>query len=154
MITQAKGLSDPEESHSEAAAGFTYTTAFNLSLTAEFEYNSAAPSRADWQALTAGAPDNSLQPAEFAARATGSSGTSGCLPVRAWQNMVVRSLDLSAFVRRDAESHSREQWIEARYHWSKTEIAMRWQQYSGAFMSVFGSVPQSRRVDFLVRFFL
>jgi hypothetical protein len=154
MMTQAQGLSDPEESQQRGAAGLTYTTDFNLSLTAEFEYNSAAPSHADWQALTAGAPLDSLRLLSFA-RAQQD------LPVRraiflyaSWKDMVVRNFDLSAFVRHDTDSRSREQWIEAGYHWSKTEVAMRWQQYAGSSSSAYGFVPVARRAEILFRAFL
>jgi len=154
MITQAQGLSQLEASQQRGAAGITYTFDFNLSLTAEFEYNSAAPSRSDWQALTVGAPLDALRLLSFA-RAQQD------LPVRraiflyaAWRDMVVRNFDLSAFVRHDADSRSREQWIEAGYHWSKTEIAMRWQQYAGSSASAFGFVPLARRAEILFRVFL
>ena len=154
MITQAQGLSQPEVSQQRGAVGLTYTTDFNLSLTAEFEYNSAAPSRSEWQALMASAPLDSVRLLQFAQAQQD-------LPVRraiflygSWRDMVVRNFDLTAFVRHDANSRSREQWIEAGYHWNKAELALRWQQYAGSSSTPFGFVPLARRAEILFRFFL
>jgi opacity protein-like surface antigen len=154
LVDQALDPTTGEHKQLRAAAGVTYTTDFNLSLTAEYEYNSAAPTQRQWDAFVAGAPDNAL-------KLLSTAQSLQDLPVRQavflsglWQDVGIRSLDLSAFVRWDAETRSREQWLETRYRWTRSEVALRWQQYSGAFMSVFGSVPQSRRVDFLVRVFL
>jgi hypothetical protein len=154
MITQAQGLSQPEVSQQRGAVGLTYTTDFNLSLTAEFEYNSAAPSRSEWAALMASAPLDSVRLLQFAQAQQD-------LPVRraiflyaSWRDMVVRNFDLTAFVRHDANSRSREQWIEAGYHWSKAELALRWQQYAGSSSTPFGFVPLARRAEILFRFFL
>ncbi|MEO7115928.1 MAG: hypothetical protein ABIZ18_08705 [Caldimonas sp.] len=154
LVTQADGLKDPERSQQRGAAGLTYTTDFNLSLTAEYEYNSAAPSRTEWKAMTANGPSGALR-LLLLARAQQD------LPVRqalfmyaSWRDVGIRNLDLSAFVRHDAQSRSREQWIEARYHWSRTEIALQWQQYTGSSFSVYGLVPQSRRAEALFRVFL
>ena len=154
LVTRAQGLRDPEHGQQRGAAGLTYTTDFNLSLTGEFEYNSAAPNRSQWDALRAGAPADALG---LLATARAQQD----LPVRqalffylSWRDLGVRNLDLSAFVRHDADSNSREQWIEARYHWSKTEVALQWQQYAGASSSLYGIVPQSRRAEIVLRVFL
>jgi hypothetical protein len=68
--------------------------------------------------------------------------------------MGIRNFDLSAFVRNETELRSREQWIEARYHWSRTEVALRWQQYAGSSSSIYGFVPLSCRAEVLLRAFL
>jgi len=151
-----EAVASPASEHMQqrAAAGLTYTTSFNLSLTAEYEYNSAAPTRGQWDTFWGGGPGNV---SAFLATAQMKQD----LPVRDalflygfWKDVGIRSLDVSAFVRWDSQTHSREQWLETRYHWSKTEVALRWQQYSGAFTSVYGSVPQSRQLDLLLRLFL
>ena len=68
--------------------------------------------------------------------------------------MGLKNLDLSAFVRHDPQSDSRVQWIEARYHWNKAEVALQWEGYSGDSLSLYGSVPRAHRVDLLLRMFL
>lgn len=154
LAAQALGSAEPERMQQRAALGLTYTTGFNLSLTAELEYNSAAPGRQQWNAFSAGGPTNAL-------RLLGTAQAQQELPVRqalflyaSWRDMLARNLDLSAFIRYDPATRSRAQWVETRYHWRKAEVALQWQLYSGAPTSLYGSVPQPRRVEALLRLFL
>lgn len=154
LIAQALESAEPERTQHRAAFGLTYTTAFNLSLTAEVEHNSAAPDRAQWSAFSNAASTNAL-------RLLRTAQTEQDLPMRralffyaSWRDMGARNLDLSAFVRREAETRSREQWIEARYHWKKADVALQWQHYSGGPASLYGAVPQPRRVEVSLRLFL
>lgn len=71
----------------------------------------------------------------------------------ALRDIGIKNLDLSAFVRHDPQTHSREQWVETRYHWSTAEVAMQWQATSGNSLSLYGSVPSTRRIDLLLRLF-
>lgn len=154
LVAQAQGLPEAERTQHRAAVGLTYTTAFNLSLTAEAEHNSAAPNRAQWNAFSAAAPGN-------AQRLLGLSELQQDLPVRqalffyaAWRDMGIRNLDFSAFIRRDGATRSRAQWLEARYRWGSAEVALQWQAFSGDPSSLYGAVPQPRRVEVLLRYFL
>ena len=154
LVAQALGSAETERMQRRAALGLTYTTAFNVSLTAEVEHNSAAPDRQQWNAFSSNAPGNPL-------RLLGAAQSLQDLPVRqalffyaSWKDMLVRNLDVSAFIRRDSETRSRTQWIETRYRWDSAEVALQWQQYSGGPTSLYGSVPQPRRVDLLLRYFL
>jgi hypothetical protein len=136
-----------------ASLGFTTTTAFNLSITNEFEFNSAAPDRGQWDALRLASPRNPL-------RLLSTSQNLQDLPVRralftylSWQDLFIQHLDVTGFVRFDLETHGRAQWLEARYHWERTDIALQWQLYSGRAGSLYGSVPQQRNVQAVVRVF-
>lgn len=154
MLAQTLGLNQTDRMQRRAAFGVTYTTGFNLSVTGELEYNSAAPDRRQWDIFRAAAPGNALnllRTAQFAQD----------LPVRraafvyaAWRDLGMKSLDLAAFVRRDLETRSHEHWLEARYHWNKAEVALQWQGFSGAPTSVYGAVPQPRRLELQLRMFL
>lgn len=154
LVAQALELHQSQRRQERAAVGLTYTTPLNLSLTAEAQYNSAAPDRRQWKALPGLDPSARL-------RVLGTQPTLQDLPVRNalffyanWKDLLVRRFDLSAFLRRDSETHSRAQWIEARYHWDSAEIALQWQLYSGSPGSVYGSVPQRRAIELALRFFL
>jgi hypothetical protein len=153
LISQASGSAEDEAMQRRSALGLTYTTAFNLSLTAEYEYNSAAPDRRQWDTFAAGAPIKAL-------RLLGLAQTEQDLPVRRavfvyamWRDAMMKNLDLSAFVRRDFETSSRDQWIETRFHWSTAEVAFQWHVFSGDPGSVFGSVPESHRLEVQLRKF-
>ena len=82
------------------------------------------------------------------------------LPVRrawffhaTWKDLLLRRLDLSAFVRLDRETDSRDQWLEARYHWDQVDLSMQWQRFSGNPGSVFGSIPQQQAVELALRYY-
>ncbi|HJW12178.1 MAG TPA: hypothetical protein VJ598_10345 [Albitalea sp.] len=154
LASQALGLPDAEHSQRRAALGFTTTTDFNLSFTAEAEFNSAAPDRAQWNALRAAGPFNTL-------RLLGAAQALQDLPVReawffyvSWQDMGLKHLDLSAFLRSERATLSRSQWLELRYRWSRVDAAVQWQLYSGAAGSVYATVPQQRSIQLLLRVFL
>lgn len=154
LTAQALGSAEPERIQQRAAFGLTYTTDFNLSLTTELEYNSGAPDRQQWNAFSAAAPNNAL-------RLLGAARTQQDLPVRqalffhaSWRDLLMKNLDVSGFLRRDSVSRSREQWLEVRYHWNSAEVALQWQSYVGAYRSLYGSVPQHRRIEASLRLFL
>ena len=150
LAAQALGVAEEETSQTRAALGLTYTTAFNLSLSAEAEYNSAAPDRTDWDAL---AP---LARLALLAKADDLQD----LPVRrawffyaTWKDMLVRRLDVSAFLRHDAESGSRDQWIEARYRWDRVDLSVQWQHFSGDPGSVYGTIPRAKAIEAALRYY-
>lgn len=154
LVAQALAQPGDESQQQRTALGFTTTTGFKLSLTAEAEFNSAAPDRAQWDALRAAAPQAPL-------RLLATAQTLQDLPVRralffyaSWQDMLVSHLDLSAFVRSELVTHSRAQWIEARYHWEHVDAALQWQVYSARPGSVYAQVPQARSVQVVLRVFL
>jgi hypothetical protein len=135
------------------AAGATYTTAFNLSFTAEFDYNSAGMNRAEWDALLAG-------PAVDTARVLQTALRMQDLPVRrsaffyaTWRDALVPRLDLSGFVRVDLLKHSREHWLETRYHWGRADVALQWHLNSGDPDSLFGLTPRRRDVEVSLRYY-
>jgi opacity protein-like surface antigen len=151
LAAQALALDDAEQTQRRAAVGFTYTTSFDLSLTAEAEYSTAAPSESEWRVLRAGMQGEHLRVLQVAQREQE-------LPVRhaaffyaTWKNALVRRLDISAFVRHEPVTRSREQWLEARYRLDHADVALQWLQHSGNAESVFGSLPQKRMVEAVVR---
>jgi hypothetical protein len=154
LVAQALGQDVAKHEQQRTAIGLTYTTAFNLSITAEAERNSAAPDRAEWLALAA------IDPAAQS-RVLATSQALQDLPVRrawffhaTWRDLLLRRLDLSAFVLRDAETSSRAHWFEARYRWDRADLALQWQMNSGEAGSVYGSTPQRRAVELALRFYL
>lgn len=154
LIAKSLNLDAESRYRSRAAVGLTYTTAFNLSLTAEAEYNDAGPTRRQWRELPGINPLGQLRLLE-------TSQTLQDLPARSagflyalWKDALVPRLDLSAFVRRENETRSRVQWLEARYHWDQVDLVAQWQQFSGSRQSILGSVPQSRTIELALRFYL
>jgi hypothetical protein len=70
-----------------------------------------------------------------------------------WQDGIMSNLDFNAMLRQNAVDNSRQGWIEARYHWKRTDLALQWQQQQGTPASEFGAYPQRHSLQVLVRYF-
>ncbi|MBL8352939.1 MAG: hypothetical protein JNL87_21800 [Burkholderiaceae bacterium] len=148
LISQALAVAEAPSYQQRAAAGLTYTTAFKLSLTAEFEYSSAAPVGDDWNALSAPARQQVLAKSQALQE----------LPSRTqwfifatWDDLFVQRLSASGFVRRDLETRSSAMWLEARYRWERTDLALQWQLLSGPPGSVYHAAPQQKTGQVVLR---
>jgi len=84
-----------------AATGITYSTAYKLSLTFEYEYDSAALSRAGWSAARADDPLAYARYREFVSTQQELPTQHALFAYASWQDLVVQHLDLAAFVRVD-----------------------------------------------------
>jgi hypothetical protein len=152
LATHALGTPGSERSQRRAALGFTHTTPFNLALTVEAEYDGAAPTRAEWNALTSGAPLNALLLLAEAERRQDLPTRSALFVHARWQDAFTPGLDLSAFVRRDNETRSQTRWLEARWRWERRfEFAAQWLQFAGAADSVYGALPLKHSVQLSAR---
>ena len=154
LAAQALARADRETDQQRAAFGLTYTTGFNLSLTAEAEFNSAAPDRAEWDALATIDPAAPLLTLARAQRLQDLPTRRALFVHALWKDAFVPRLDLSAFVRHDSETSSRAQWLEVRYRFSRADLALQWLVYSGDPGSIFGTIPQRRAIDLSLRWYL
>lgn len=149
-LFSAEVLGTPRQTtRTRLSAGATYTTSTRLALTAEYEYNGFAPDQAAWNAgSAAGLPayGKYLQ----AAQARQDIASRSAWMIYATQKSAVwKSLDLTAFMRINAEDHSRTSWLEMRYHWPQADGALQWQANSGRPASEYGLVPYRRLVQLL-----
>lgn len=154
LLSQA--LAGPEDSafRSRLATGATYTTAFKLSLTAEYQYNGAALDSAAWDALRRGPPVPYARYRAFSANVQDPATRHNVFLYASWQDAFVNRLDVSAMLRRDAVDRSRLAWVEARYRWPKMEAAAQWQHSNGIPGSNFGALPERSGLQALLRYFL
>ena len=67
---------------------------------------------------------------------------------------MISHLDLTMNVFYDLVDSSRQAWVEARYHWSRVDMALQWQANSGAPGTQFGTMPERRVVQVLARWYL
>lgn len=152
LVDQAAGLSDPPQSNQQrAAAGLTYTTPFNLSLTAEAEYSSAAPFGNQWSQIPAALQQQVLATAQNLQD----------LPTRSqwffyasWQDLLVKRLKLTGFWRQDMQTNSRATWLEARYAWETVDLALQWQAFGGSAGTVYYAAPEKQSVQLVLRFYI
>jgi hypothetical protein len=150
LVAQALGTGVEKPSQHRLAAGVTYTAPVNVTVTAEVEFNSAAPDRAQWDALG--------QAERLALLATADRLQD--LPVRralflyaTWKGLLAPRLDASAYVRIEGETHSRDQWLEARYRWDRADVAVQWHRFSGDAASVYGVIPRRQAVEVSIRYY-
>lgn len=138
---------------SRLATGLTYTTANNISLTAEYQYNGAALDQGGWNALRRGAPAAYGLYRGYVANLQDPATREQLFLYALWQDALVKHLDVSAMVRYDAADHSRLQWLEARYHWSRVDVALQAQLNNGSPGSNYGALPQRRVLQLSARYF-
>ena len=138
---------------SRLAAGATYTTAGNLSLTIEYEYNGAGLGRAGWDALRSESPAVYAQYRTLAAELQELPTKQRVFANARWQDAMINHLDLAAFAYYDCLDSSRQFWVEARYHWTKLDLALQWQVNSGSPASEYGALPARQTWQALVQYF-
>ena len=127
--------------HSRLSTGFTYTTPYKLSLTLEYEYDEAAPSRSEWAALRNGPLAPYVRYREYAGAQAELAARQNIFGYAHWDDVGIPHLDLTAFVRFDPYDHSRVSWTEARYHWQRAGVALQWQRRAGDATSDFAPWP-------------
>lgn len=151
----SQALTSPADTafRSQFAAGFTYTTARNFTLSLEYEYNGAGLDQAGWDALRSGAPVAYAQYRAFTANVQEQPTTRKLFANARWQDALVNHLDLSAFAYYNFLDSSRQHWIEARYHWTRVDVALQWQVNSGAPGSEYGALPARNTWQALVKYF-
>lgn len=153
LLSQALMLHEDEAFHSRLATGLTYTASNKLSLTMEYQYNGAGLDRAGWDELRRGPLAAYGQYRSFAA-ALQDPPTKQRVFVRAqWQDAFLNHLDLTSFMFFDAVDSSRLFWVEARYHWTRVDVALLWQLNSGLAGSSYGGLPEQRIWQALARVF-
>ncbi len=153
LAAQALPIRDDAAFRSRLSTGLTYTTPGNLSLTAEYEYNGAGLDQAGWNALRRGPPAAYGLYRGFVADIQDPPTRQHLFLYALWQDAMIKHLDLAAMVRYDATDHSRLQWLEARYHWTRVDLALQTQLNTGSPGSNYGVLPERRIWQALLRYF-
>lgn len=152
LLDQARGV-QRESFHARLATGVSYTTDNKLTVTAEYQYNGAALDKDGWQRLRAGAPAAYWQYRATVNRLQDLATRQALYLFANWQDAGLQHLDVSALHKLDLSDHSHMSWLEARYHWSRTELAVQWQRNQGAAGSVYGALPQGAVWQTLLRYY-
>jgi hypothetical protein len=153
LLAQALMSPGNEAFRSSISTGLTYTTPNNISLTAEFEYNGAGLDQTNWNALQRGPLQIYGLYRVFVGNVLDLPTTRNLFFYSMWQDAMIKHLDLAAMVRYDAVDYSRLQWVEARYHWTRVDIALQLQIDNGHLTSDFGALPDRRLWQALARFY-
>jgi len=153
LVGQALMSRDDAAFRSRLSTGMTYTTPGNVSLTAEYEYNGAGPDQSGWNALRRGPPAVYGLYRGLVTNIQDPPTRHNVFLYAVWQDAFVKHLDVTAMARYDAVDHSRLQWLEARYHWTRVDIALQTQLNTGHPGSNYGALPERRLWQALVRYF-
>lgn len=150
---RSQALGGPEDSafRNRLASGLTYTTADNLSLTFEYDYNGGGLDRDGWSALRRGPVAAYARYRAFASTVQDPATRRQAFFYASWTDAYVKHLDLNAMLRYDALDSSRLQWIEARYHWTRADLALQTQLNVGRPGSDFGAAAERRITQLLLR---
>ncbi len=144
QLSQAGVSADDTRFHNRVATGVTYTASNKLSWTMEYAYNGAALNADQWNTLQRG-PPLAYGLYRLWTQSAQELPTQDALGLYVnWPDALVQHLDLSAMLRVNRADNSRTNWLEARYHWSHTDLAVQLQVNSGGPSSDFGAVPQQR----------
>jgi len=154
LLTQALTLPQDTAFRSRLAAGSTYTTASNVSLTFEYDYSGAGLDRAGWNALRSGSPLAYGTYRGYAATLQDPPTKQAAFVHVLWQDALIKHFDLTAMLRYDLVDDSRMQWLEARYHWTRVDLALQLQLNNGRPGSNYGAMSERRIGQLLVRYFL
>ena len=132
--------------------GVTYTTLGKMSLTAEYQYNGFGLNHTDWAALGA-APLAQLSYLSSALRLQELAPRQAYLIYLTQKSLMLKDLDLTAYLRLNPGDDSRLAWIELRHHWPKFDLTLQLQQNIGKPTSEFGILPDRRIVQVLGNYY-
>lgn len=137
---------------SKLATGVTHTFGNKLSLTLEYDYDGASASGTAWRTLQ-GDPSRYWRYRDMAGTAQELMTRRSLFVYAAMPDVFVQHLGLTAMARYNLDDHSYFTWLEARYHWPRTDCAVQWQSNHGSARSVYGAQAQSEIVQAIATFF-
>lgn len=128
-------------------AGLTYTAPTRTAITLEYARNGAAPTRAAWDVAAALGPESLGRYLLDAQQRQDNVSRNAWLVYVTQKSLGTKNLDLTGFVRVNADDHSRFAWMELRYHWSRFDTAIQWFRASGNPLSEYGVIPNRQSLQ-------
>ena len=148
LLSRALAQTGAAATRNRFAGGITYTTLGKLSVTAEYQYNGFALDQSNWSALGA-RPTTQVAYLLEAQRRQELAPRTAYLIYVTQKSLLLKNLDLTAFLRVNAGDHSRLVWAELRHHWPSFDLAFQLQRHIGGPTSEFGILPDSRIIQVL-----
>nr|WP_199068492.1 hypothetical protein [Chromobacterium sp. ASV5] len=134
------------------ALGATWTGGNKLSLTLEGEHDGGAPDAAGWQALRQSACCGAYRAAQGVGVTRLVTRQAALLRAN-WQDALLDGLDLTAMRNVSLVDHSAMDWAEARYHWSRVDLALQWQRFAGAPSTQYGAATPRQSWQLVLDYF-
>ena len=150
LLNQALAQAAAPQRVHQAALGLTWSAPFGWVITGEAEYNGAGLNQAGWRNLLAQAP-NTVGRFFASTQADQELASRRAWLLYATQKGVagIRQLDVTGFVRQNADDHSHLAWAELRYHWPRVDAALQWQRSSRGALTEYGSLPYRQVLQLL-----
>ncbi|MDO8450845.1 MAG: hypothetical protein Q7T10_18795 [Rhodoferax sp.] len=148
LLSRALALPNTATTRNRFVGGVTYTTLSKLSVTAEYQYNGFGLDRSNWAALGA-TPAIQLAYLREALRLQELAPRQAYLIYVTQKSLGFKDLDLTAYLRQNADDHSRLAWLELRHHWPSFDLTFQLQQNIGSPTTEFGILPDRRVVQVL-----
>lgn len=152
LAAQAWATPGSQRSGHKLSTGLTYTTASKLSITGEFQFNGMALDQTSWNRTSAGNPGALPAYLIEVQRLQELASRRAYLVYLSQRDFGMKGMELTGFVRVNANDHSRLAWAELRYHWSNVDLALQWQQHSGRAFSEYGLYPDKRIVQLVAAY--
>lgn len=148
LFNRALAIPGESTARNRFVGGVTYTTLGKLSVTAEYQYNGFGMNPADWAALSV-APLTQLAYLSEALRLQELAPRQTYLIYVTQKGLILKDLDLTAYLRLNPDDDSRLAWLELRHHWPSFDLTFQLQQNSGNSKSEFGVIPDKRVIQAL-----
>ncbi|MDD2882824.1 MAG: hypothetical protein PHQ58_20620 [Rhodoferax sp.] len=148
LFNRALAIPSASTTRNRFVGGVTYTTLGKLSLTAEYQYNGFGLNQTDWAALGV-APLTQLAYLSAALRLQELAPRQAYLIYVTQKSLILKDLDLTAYLRLNPGDDSRLAWVELRHHWPSFDLTLQLQQNIGNQTSEFGILPDRRAVQVL-----
>jgi hypothetical protein len=148
LFNRALAIPGESTARNRFVGGVTYTTLGKLSVTAEYQYNGFGINPADWAALSV-APLTQLAYLSEALRLQELAPRQTYLIYVTQKGLILKDLDLTAYLRLNPGDDSRLAWLELRHHWPSFDLTFQLQQNSGNVKSEFGVIPDKRVIQAL-----
>tara|TARA_R110001599_G_scaffold70530_3_gene197628 strand:+ start:123 stop:1409 length:1287 start_codon:yes stop_codon:yes gene_type:complete len=137
-----------EVTRSRFSGGVTYTTLSKTSVTAEYQYNGFGLNKSGWDVLAA-TPGAQLAYLQEALRRQELAPRQAFLLYVTQKDILVKDLNLTAYLRVNVEDRSKLAWFELRHHWPNFDLSLQVQQNIGRANSEFGVLPDRRLIQVL-----
>ena len=149
-IAQGRAAADLDW-RAQFVVGGTCTSPWNQALTLEYQHDGEAVDAAGFRALTAGPPQALLAYVRESQRGLNPLTRDQLFANLRWTNAGIAQLDLAGYLAWSLADQSHSAWLEARYHWERTDVALQWQLNTGGPTTENGINPLHRAAQVLVR---
>jgi len=144
----------PIRSAHRVAVGVTYTTPTRANLTLEAEYNGFAADPVLWETDPVNGPRLLGQYLNWTLQRQDIAPRRAVLLYATQSGLMGNRLNLSGFLRWNADDGSRFLWLEARYRWPQIDLALQYQHTEGGALSEFGALATRQMIQVvLARYF-